>query len=195
VAVHAISTRRCARPEAADFRSAQPVSLHDDGPVLLLAAGIGITPLYAMPCNGRRRRHLRCTITSNAGRGRLLRELARHSPRNLRGALLCRGRARASGWRPCFPRRRRTAYLPADPGVYGGGRDAALEKGWAETQSTAKPLRLLPGGDRAGQHLYDHPASTGENGRSRRIRPSPRCCRIMAWRCRSPARWGSAAPA
>jgi hypothetical protein len=106
------------------------------------------------------------------------------------------------------PRQTLATLLPAPDGgerIYTCGpvgfmaavRDAAVKKAGRRRISTAKPLRPLP---RRRLHRMKPPLRlpwrpAGRSGPYRPTRASRRCCRIMAWQCRFPAKWGSAEPA
>jgi hypothetical protein len=176
-------------------------ALRDDGPVLLLAAGIGITPCMQCCCNGRPQAgHLYCTILLNAvKRPHFCANSPDHSNTVFAWCTVpLRGEPTSVAGDPASRPRRRTAYLHLwTRGVYGGGQGRCPEKRLGGDASTARPLRLLP---RRRSRKMQRPLRlpwrpAGRNGRYRRIRVSRKCYRIMAWRYRFPARWGSVGPA
>ena len=133
--------------------------LHEGGHVVLLAAGIGITPLLAMA-------HARAA-------------------------------SGASGWRRIWGLRTPTpgSTSAVRPDLWPGfaiprGRPDGRRRNCTAKRSSRPPRR------RRRRRTEPSPSPPpGSAGRCRGTKPSPRCCRRMASRCRSPARWGSAAPA
>ncbi len=177
--------------------------LHEGGHVVLLAAGIGITPLLAMaharaasgasftlhyyvkPCAGGRLRH---------------RDRPPANRWNLPDPLLRRGAesAPAAGAGSGGSGRRHPGLLLRSARIYGpGSRYRAVGRmGGGAIAQRSVPAARPDGSVGGGRNLHHYPSPPpGSAGRSRGTKPSPRCYRSMASRCRSPARWGSAAPA
>lgn len=162
--------------------------------VLLLAAGIGITPLYAMALaleaagttftlhyyvrqaesaafarELAQIEHGNCVIHTTSPRTLL----AEHIPVATAG-LHAWSVARQGLWKKCVTSPRRRAGMKP---IFTARRFSPLRLSVAE-----KPVRSL-------RSNWPPPASAG---RYLQIKPSPRCCRKMAWTSRCPARWGSA---
>ena len=174
--------------------------LHEGGHVVLLAAGIGITPLLAM-AHARRRPApaLRCTITSAAQEA----AFATGSPassrvESARSTAQTRAEsAPAAGAGSGAPDADTRVYFCGPPGFYGLGSRYRAGGRMGGRNCTAKRSSRPP---RRRRRRRTEPSPSpspppGSAGRCRGTKPSPRCCRDMALRCRSPARWGSAAPA
>jgi vanillate O-demethylase ferredoxin subunit len=94
-------------------------ALRDDGPVLLLAAGIGITPLYAMLLQREAtgRPFVLHYFVKRREEAAFLRELSRPLKHGI-CVVHCsaEGRAHVSGWRPCFPPpATNSVFTPVDP--------------------------------------------------------------------------------
>lgn len=177
-------------------------ALRDDGPVLLLAAGIGITPLYAMLLQREAtgRPFVLHYFVKRREEGAFLRELSRPLKHGI-----CVVHCSAEGESPRqwlatmlpAPGDEQRIYTCGPEGFMAAVRDAALKKAGRRRTSTARPLRLLP---RRRSRKMQRPLRlpwrpAGRNGPYRRIRVSRKCYRIMAWRYRFPARWGSVGPA
>ncbi len=176
--------------------------LHEGGHVVLLAAGIGITPLLAMAhARAASGAALRCTITLAVRR-----RPPRHRDRppangwNLPDPLLRRGAesAPAAGAGSGGSGRRHPGLLLRSARIYGPGFAIphGRRMGGGAIAQRSVPAARPDGGVGGGRNLHHHPhlhrgALAGAGG----TKPSPRCFRSMASRCRSPARWGSAAPA
>lgn len=176
--------------------------LHEGGHVVLLAAGIGITPLLAMA-------HARAAFgasftlhyyVSRAQEAAFATEIARQ----LTGGI-CQIHCSDEGQSP----RQRLAqdlgapdadtrvYFCGPPGFMARVRDTARGPDGRRRNCTAKRSIRPPRRQRQ-RRTEPSPSPSpppGNAGRSRGTKPSPRCYRSMASRCRSPARWGSAAPA
>ncbi|STV46126.1 Flavodoxin reductases (ferredoxin-NADPH reductases) family 1 [Klebsiella pneumoniae subsp. pneumoniae] len=177
--------------------------LHEGGHVVLLAAGIGITPLLAM-AHARAASGASFTLhyyVSRAQEAAFATEIARQ----LTGGI-CQIHCSDEGQSP----RQRLAqdlgapdadtrvYFCGPPGFMARVRDyrAGGRMGGGAIAQRSVPAARPDGGVGGGRNLHHHPrlhrgALAGAGGQ----KPSPRCCRSMASRCRSPARWGSAAPA
>lgn len=169
--------------------------------MVLLAAGIGITPLLAM-AHARAASGASFTLhyyVSRAQEAAFATEIARQ----LTGGI-CQihcsdeGRVRASGWRRIWGSgRRHPGLLLRSARIYGPGsryRTGGRMGGGAIAQRSV-PAARPDGGVGGGGTFTITLTSTGERWPVPGTKPSPRCCRSMASRCRSPARWGSAAPA
>ncbi len=176
--------------------------LHEGGHVVLLAAGIGITPLLAM-AHARAASGASFTLhyyVSRAQGGRL-----RHRDRppasgwNLPDPLLRRGAesAPAAGAGSGAPDADTRVYFCGPPGFMARVRDTARAVGWGEEQLHSEAFQPpAPTAASAADGTFTITlASTGERWPVPGTKPSPSAAGSMASRCRSPARWGSAAPA
>ena len=176
--------------------------LHEGGHVVLLAAGIGITPLLAM-AHARAASGASFTLhyyVSRAQEAAFATEIARQ----LTGGI-CQIHCSDEGQSP----RQRLAqdlgapdadtrvYFCGPPGFMARVRDTARAVGWEEAQLHSEAFQPpAPTAASAADGTFTITlASTGERWPVPGDKPSPGCCRSMASRCRSPARWGSAAPA
>lgn len=176
--------------------------LHGGGHVVLLAAGIGITPLLAMAharaASGASTLHYYVSRAPEAA-------FATGIARQLAGGI-CQIHCSDEGQSP----RQRLAqdlgapdadtrvYFCGPPGFMARVRDTARAVGWGEEQLHSEAFQPARPRRRRRRRTEPSPSPSpppGSAGRCRGTKPSPRCCRNMASRCRSPARWGSAAPA
>jgi vanillate O-demethylase ferredoxin subunit len=157
----------------------QSVSAASGRAGLLLAAGIGITPLYAMALQ-----------LKAAGTPFTL----HYYVRNRESAAFARelsGSVSASFIPPA--RAQRWQHLPvAESGLHAwicgpAGfmekvREVATAKGWDDAHLHSEAFQPAPAaGGETGEIFTVKLASTGSAGRCLRIKPSPRCCRKMAW--------------
>lgn len=163
--------------------------------VLLLAAGIGITPLYAMALQ------LKATGTPFT---------LHYYVRNRESAAFGRELSRLGECliHTASPRTALAAHLPvAESGLHAWvcGPAGFMEKcvRWRRQRDGMTPIftarrfspQRPPQAVKPGRSSRSNWPPPGSAGRCLRIKPSPRCCRKMAWRSRFPVRWGSAAPA
>jgi vanillate O-demethylase ferredoxin subunit len=175
--------------------------LHEGGHVVLLAAGIGITPLLAM-AHARAASGASFTLhyyVSRAQEAAFATEIARQ----LTGGI-CQIHCSDEGQSP----RQRLAQdlglrtptpglLLRSAGFMARVRDTARAAGWEEAQLHSEAFQPpAPTAASAADGTFTITlASTGERWPVPGNKTIARCCRSMASRCRSPARWGSAAPA
>ncbi len=148
--------------------------LRGGGHVVLLAAGIGITPLLAM-AHARAASGASFTLHYYVSRAQ---EAARHRDRqpahrrNLPDPLLCRRRVRACGWRRIWgaPDADTRVYFCGPAGFMNGARHRAGGRlGGGATAQRSVPAARHDGGLGGGRNLHHHPrlhrgalAGTGE---------------------------------
>ncbi len=162
--------------------------------VLLLAAGIGITPLYAMALQ------LEAAGTpftlhyyvKHAESAAFARELAQFE----HGKCVIHTTSRARCWQSIsrWPRRVFTPGSVARPGLWKKYVRWRRRKAGMAPRSTARrfnPLRLIPALKVARSSRLNWPPPESA-GLCRQIKLLPRCYRKTVWPFHSPARWGSA---
>ncbi len=178
--------------------------LHEGGHVVLLAAGIGITPLLAM-AHARAASGTSFTLhyyVSRAQEAAFATEIARQlTGGNLPDPLLRRGAesAPAAGAGSGGSGRRHPGLLLRSARIYGPGsryprgRSDGRRRNCTAKRSSRPPRRRRRRRTEPSPSPSPPPGSAGRCRGDKTHRPG--VCRSMASRCRSPARWGSAAPA
>ncbi|STV74956.1 flavodoxin reductases (ferredoxin-NADPH reductases) family 1 [Klebsiella michiganensis] len=170
--------------------------------VTLLAAGIGITPLYAMALR-LEAEGVPFTLhyyLKNRTQGAFVRELQRRfRAESVVIHSSCEGDSARQHLAAALNKTHTgyPIYLCGPEGFMAAARRVAIEQGWAETliHSEAFQPVAMPAGAEEGETFSVTLASSESGGRCPRIRPSPRCSRRTASPFPSPARWGFAAPA